>query len=39
MEQKCKYNLTLKQCNEKWEPPCQGDNHNCELLKPNNKEY
>lgn len=32
MPKKCKYGLTLAQCNEKWEPTCQGDDHNCELV-------
>jgi len=31
MEQKCKYNVTLKQCKDKWEAPCDGDDHRCEL--------
>ena len=34
-EQKCKYGLTLRQCNEKWEAPCDGDDHDCELQRNN----
>lgn len=35
MEQRCKYNVTLKECNDKWEAPCSGDDHRCELQKSN----
>ncbi len=40
MEQrKCQYGLTLKQCINKYEAPCQNDDHTCELQSQKNTNY
>ncbi len=34
MEQKkCQYGLTLEQCKNKYEAPCQNEDHICDFLK------